>query len=473
MMKATLMNRRNATTFALAALMAFACSLSALAEHAHAATPAQTARNQARAKTTATYSCPMHPEVKSAKRGGKCPKCGMNLTAAGAESAPVTNAAAPAATEKTEGVTSLRIPDATVHDQDGRELRFYTDLVKGRTVAINFIFTTCTTVCPPLSATFRKVQKELGERVGRDIEMISVSVDPATDTPERLKSFSAKFGAGPGWTFVTGRKPEIDRLLVALGAYSGDKVNHTPMILVGNDAAGHWTRTYGLSPASSIVGLINEASEKVGPGAAARETGGVQVPLPGARKPAPAASRAGEEAQAPASAAKTYFPNTALLTQDGKPVRFYDDVLRGKIVLINFMFTTCTGVCSPMTANLAKVQQYLGEHVGREVVMVSISVDPTTDTPDALKKYSAAFKPSPGWYFLTGRQEDVSTVLSKLGGYVEDKMRHSSVLIIGDEATGDWMKTHALSKPAEIAAAVRQLITSREKAGDAAVEAAR
>jgi cytochrome oxidase Cu insertion factor (SCO1/SenC/PrrC family) len=85
-----------------------------------------------------------------------------------------------------------------------------------------------------------------------------------------------------------------------------------------------------------------------------------------------------KKAKTPAEAAAAYFPNTTLLTQDNKPVRFFDDLLKGKVVIINFMFTTCTGVCPPMTANLAKVQDYLGERVGRDVNIISISVDPRT-----------------------------------------------------------------------------------------------
>lgn len=170
-----------------------------------------------------------------------------------------------------------------------------------------------------------------------------------------------------------------------------------------------------------------------------------------------ATSEAEAERRRTAEASAKYFPNHTLVTQDGERVRFYDDVLKGRVVLINFIFTTCTGVCSPMTANLAKVQSYLGERVGRDVRMISITVDPLTDTPTALRAYADKHKAGPGWYFLTGAKENVDWVLYKLGGYVEDKSAHSGVLIIGNEATGQWMKVPAMSKPTEIAAAVLKL----------------
>jgi cytochrome oxidase Cu insertion factor (SCO1/SenC/PrrC family) len=148
-----------------------------------------------------------------------------------------------------------------VLDQDGRKLHFYTDLVKDRTVAINFIFTTCTTICPPLGATFAHIQKDLGERAGREVQMISISVDPVTDTPERLKAWGEKFHAAHGWTFVTGAKPAIDELLRALGAATASPQDHSPTVLIGNDARGEWTRTYGLAPPRQILQLINNATE--------------------------------------------------------------------------------------------------------------------------------------------------------------------------------------------------------------------
>jgi|KBSSwiStaDraftv2_1062776.scaffolds.fasta_scaffold10312_6 cytochrome oxidase Cu insertion factor (SCO1/SenC/PrrC family) len=226
-------------------------------------------------KTATTYACPMHPEVKSTKKG-KCPKCKMDLqpvresasavnkeqavaSVAVGEIAPANVSLAAAGTVAGNVVgapTKLLIPDVEVLDQEGNQLHFYSDLIKGKTVAINFIFTNCTTICPPLAATFARVQKEMGDKVGKDVHLISISVDPLTDTPERLKAWGAKFKAGAGWTFVTGNKQEMDTLLNALGAYVSKREDHTPSVIVGNDLKSVWTRTYGLAKASQMVALI-------------------------------------------------------------------------------------------------------------------------------------------------------------------------------------------------------------------------
>src|SRR5689334_15702143 len=210
---------------------------------------------------TDRYSCPMHPDVVST-RPGKCPKCGMTLVKKGAPAQPKPEAE-PAAEPKSAGdaFSSTRIPDAQVFDQDGRQLNFYKDLIKGKTVAINFIFTTCTTICPPLTATFRRVQQETAAR-GVDVQLISVSVDPVTDTPERLRDYAAKFKAGPGWTFVTGDKAMVDSVLAALGAAVSNKNDHTPMILIGNDVSDYWTRAYGLTSPTKIVEIIDGAAKR-------------------------------------------------------------------------------------------------------------------------------------------------------------------------------------------------------------------
>jgi cytochrome oxidase Cu insertion factor (SCO1/SenC/PrrC family) len=212
---------------------------------AHAEKPSQSAPK--------AYVCPMHPEVKSSKPG-KCAKCKMDLRKVKAECCAAeanNNQPAPARTGN-----NMVIPDVEVLDQDGNALHFYTDLIKDKTVAINFIFTNCTTICPPLAETFARLQREMGDKVGRDLHLISISVDPLTDTPERLKAWGAKFKAGPGWTFVTGEKQEMDKLLNALGAAVSKREDHTPAMIIGNDSKGVWTRTYGLAKISQITGVI-------------------------------------------------------------------------------------------------------------------------------------------------------------------------------------------------------------------------
>jgi protein SCO1/2 len=176
------------------------------------------------------------------------------LLAAGLEASAATSPA-----NSAESAFAPEVPDVPVQTQDGQSVRFFSDLVRGRVVAINFIFTACTTICPPLGARFGKLQDLLGDRLGTDVHLISVSVDPGNDTPDRLKAWGAQFGARPGWTLVTGRKPEIDRLLKAFNASSASPTGHTAMVLVGNQKTGSWTRAYGLAPANRLLDAIEAA----------------------------------------------------------------------------------------------------------------------------------------------------------------------------------------------------------------------
>ena len=216
------------------------------------------AQTKPKQSQSVTYSCPMHPDFKS-KKPGKCPRCGMTLRPDNPGATP--SPAPAAATTENYSFSSMQIPNVRVLNQNGKALDFYSDLIKGQNVAINFIFTTCTTVCPVLTATFRRVQTQL-EATQSNVKLISISVDPTIDTPERLRDFADKFKAGPGWTFVTGEKSDIDSLLQRLGAGLGNKNDHTSMVLIGNDPADVWTRTYGLSSPTVLLKVITDTAAR-------------------------------------------------------------------------------------------------------------------------------------------------------------------------------------------------------------------
>jgi protein SCO1/2 len=156
------------------------------------------------------------------------------------------------------------------------------------------------------------------------------------------------------------------------------------------------------------------------------------------------------------------FPNVRLRTQHGQEVRFYDDLIKGKIVLINFMFTSCTAQCPRSTANLAKVQQAFGEHAGRDVFLISISVDPEHDTPAALKKYADRFQARPGWVFVTGAADDINLIRRTLGVYDgDDKAQHTGMVIYGNDATGSWAGMPVTASPSIMVSSVLRLLEGR------------
>ena len=148
-----------------------------------------------------------------------------------------------------------------------------------------------------------------------------------------------------------------------------------------------------------------------------------------------------------------YFPNVELTTQDGDKVRFFDDLIEDKVVVINFIYTSCPDTCPLETAQLVRVQKLMGDRLGEDVFFYSISIDPETDTPEVLKKYKERFKAN--WTFLTGKKSDIIELRKKLGLYIDEiqdgSNNHNVNMIIGNQKTGRWMKrspfenTHVLA----------------------------
>lgn len=154
--------------------------------------------------------------------------------------------------------------------------------------------------------------------------------------------------------------------------------------------------------------------------------------------------------------AERSFPNVTLTTHEGKKVKFYDDLLKDKIVLINFMYVKCEGTCPGTTANLVKVQKLLGDRLGKDIFMYSITLKPEEDTPEKLAAYARAYKVGPGWQFLTGDPKDVELLRQKLGFIDRDPVRdanksnHVAMLRWGNEPHTLWAGCPASLAPAKI-----------------------
>ena len=181
--------------------------------------------------------------------------------------------------------------------------------------------------------------------------------------------------------------------------------------------------------------------------------------------PAPVANRYGAG----------YFPNVPLITQDGKTVRFYDDLLKGKSVAINIIYTSCTDECPLDTARLAQLQRLLGARMGKDIFFYSISIDPAHDTPAVLKAYMEKFDVGPGWTFLTGNAADIRAVTKKLGlsRYSDsaNKDGHTAILMVGDVPGGQWVRHSAVDNPEFLASSLATFFGWRDLQGRSYTEA--
>ena len=164
---------------------------------------------------------------------------------------------------------SGRIPNPTVTTHEGRAVRFYDDLIRDKVVAISMTYAQCTATCPATMGNLIRVQQMLGERIGRDVFMLSITLFPEVDSPQVLKQYAEKFGVGPGWQFLTGAPADIESLRIALGFYDPDpaidaiRTQHANMIRIGNAAYDRWTMSPGLVRPEQILSVINHVDPTV------------------------------------------------------------------------------------------------------------------------------------------------------------------------------------------------------------------
>jgi protein SCO1/2 len=154
----------------------------------------------------------------------------------------------------------VKFADVALVDQNGKPVSLEKDLVRNKIVVMSFIYTSCTTVCPVVSSIMGKVQKQLGARVGGEVQLVSISVDPQRDDAKRLNDYARNFQNGPGWSWLTGSSQSINETLKGLGSFNGDFKNHQPLILVGDGNSRHWTRYYGFTDPTVLTREVEKLS---------------------------------------------------------------------------------------------------------------------------------------------------------------------------------------------------------------------
>ena len=161
-----------------------------------------------------------------------------------------------------------------------------------------------------------------------------------------------------------------------------------------------------------------------------------------------------------------YFPNIALTNQDGKTFKFYNDLIKDKVVAINFIYTQCGDSCPLETANLKRVYNLIRDRMGKDIFFYSISIDSKHDSPKTLKAYAERFNTGPGWYFLTGSKADTILLRKKLGLYASEGEKklsdHSTSFIIGNESTGQWIKKTPYDEPMVLAQALSYTLSKKK-----------
>lgn len=153
------------------------------------------------------------------------------------------------------------IPDVELTDQFGKKHRFYSDLIRGKLVLLNAIYTTCAGTCPMQTTIFAAAQHRLRKRIGKDVSMISVTLDPVNDTPEKLKAFAERFNAHDEWLFLTGPPQDVATVLQAMDLWAADPAEHLPFASVGNDKTGVWMKVVNLGAPEELVSKLDTVSK--------------------------------------------------------------------------------------------------------------------------------------------------------------------------------------------------------------------
>ena len=163
----------------------------------------------------------------------------------------------PVAASAPAPTADVTLHDAALVNQDGETMKFASEVMGDKLVALTFFYTSCKTICPVTSIIFNQIQDRLGDRLGDEVRLVSVTVDPITDTPARLEAYAAKFKPKPGWIWLTGDKQSVDQVLEGLGAYAADYTQHPLVVLVGDPASGRWSRLFGFPSPDDIVARLD------------------------------------------------------------------------------------------------------------------------------------------------------------------------------------------------------------------------
>src|ERR1700761_6186748 len=149
---------------------------------------------------------------------------------------------------------------------------------------------------------------------------------------------------------------------------------------------------------------------------------------------------AGDEVSNQTRYGANYFTNLPVVDQDGRTLKFYDDVIKGKRLVVSFIYTNCPDICPLTTARLTQVEDQLKDQMGKDLFFISMTVDPERDTPERLKEFSKAFGTGPGWLFLTGKVEDIRAINAKLGDKSRSLSDHRNEVVLGNDQTGEWAR---------------------------------